>query len=51
MNFYGVKEEKMHCGDESACVTPANIFYLEISLLFTNSTLNEQKGNEKSSLL
>ena len=51
MNFYGVKEEKMHCGDESACVTPANIFHLEISLLFTNSTLNEQKGNEKSSLL
>ena len=42
MNFYGVKEEKMHCGDESACVTPANIFYLEISLLFTNFTLNDQ---------
>ena len=36
MNFYGVKEEKMHCGDESACVTPANIFYLEISLCLLN---------------
>ena len=51
MNFYGVKEEKMHCRDESACVTPANIFYLEISLLFTKYTLREQKGNEKSSPL